>query len=81
MKLTRVRIKYGSYNLRNESGIIVARCDKTGTRRDNYPWDWQLADGFEFGSMKAGFGHEESLKVCIDKIEGRIEQFGLTGEE
>ena len=81
MKLTRKRIKYGSYNLEDENGVVIARADKTGTRRDNYPWDWQLADGFEFGSNKAGFGHEESLRACICMIQDRVAYYGLTGEE
>lgn len=81
MKLTRQRIKYGSYNLADESGVVIARADKTGTRRDNYPWDWQLADGFEFGSNKDPFGHEESLKACVQMIADRIKQYGITGEE
>lgn len=81
MKLTRKRIKHGSYNLEDETGVVIARCDKTGTRRDNYPWDWQLADGFEFGSNKDPFGHEESLKACVMLIRNRAEQYGLTNDE
>ena len=81
MKLTRKRIKYGSYNLEDETGVVIARADKTGTRRDNYPWDWQLVDGFEFGSNKDPFGHEESLKAAIQTIRDRVSQYGLTQED
>lgn len=78
MKLKRDRIGYGAYFLIDEEGTVIARADKTGTRRDNYPWSWYLWADLQFGDeTKNTFGTEESLKACISIIEGRIEQHGI----
>jgi len=77
-KLRRDKIKYGSYFLVDEDGTVIARADKTGTRRDNYPWDWYLWADMQFtDDARKPFGHCESLKACIDEVEGRLNQYGV----
>ena len=70
--LYRIAERYG--------GPTIATIVKTGTRRDNYPWEWYLHEGLRFKTDKSWVrnqGNAESLKVAVDIIEGRLERFGV----
>ena len=85
--MRRERITTGQYALLYEirpgSGVYrrVARAVKTGTRRDNYPWEWY----FDYGvSLKEKGAREQgtasSLYECCDYVESRIKTFGVEME-
>lgn len=78
--MKRVRLDTGSYKLMYEFSPgcfrAVARAAKTGTRRDNYPWEWYMDFGVELKQGK-GQGTTESLKVAMDVVESRINQYGV----
>lgn len=83
--MKRVRIKTGHYKLMYEfhPGCFraVATAVKTGTRRDNYPWEWY----FDYGvSLKEKGAREQgtasSLYEACDVVEGRIKTHGVEME-
>lgn len=78
------KIAPGLYHLKETyDGPIIATIVKTGTRRDNYPWEWYLGDGIRFKSDKdfvKGRGNTESLKVAVDIITTRYERYGVEME-
>lgn len=63
-------------------GPTIAKIVKTGARRDNYPWEWYLADGVRFKNAPSNRerGTTESLKVAVDLIEARIRRYGVEME-
>ena len=80
--MKRVRLDTGSYKLMYEFSPgcfrAVARAVKTGTRRDNYPWEWYLDYGVslkEKGAREQGTA--SSLYECCDVVEGRIKSYGV----
>jgi hypothetical protein len=81
MKLKRKKIGDRSYDLIDvATGKAVARASQTGEHgRDNYPWDWELADdisGFGDPGIRTT-GHTESLKNAVDFIETAATDCGL----
>lgn len=56
------------YEIRR-GGVLIGMVIKTGTHLDNYPWDWQVADGIEArpGYSKR-YGHAGLLSEAIDEL-------------
>lgn len=80
--LTRKKVGDQSYVLLDEKGREVATAVRTGTHLDYYPWDWALSDDLaaqlKVKSPKTkAQGVEESLRVCVETIAGRIAQYEL----
>lgn len=90
MKLKRRKIGDRTYELvDNKTGEVIAHASQTGEHgRDNYPWDWFLADGVEFAEkvrpngfrIKTG-GSAESLKNIVSNIQATADQCGLVRKE
>jgi hypothetical protein len=90
MKLKRKKIGDRSYLLVDtKTGEVIAHAAQTGEHgRDNYPWDWYLADGVEFAqqkypngaSIRTG-GAAEFLKDIVDNVESTANYYGLIIKE
>jgi hypothetical protein len=78
----KVKVAPGPYRIIDEKHRVIATVVKTGMRRDNYPWEFYLADGVHFKGAPAGKerGTTESLKVAVDLIEARIRRYGVEME-
>jgi hypothetical protein len=80
MKIRRKKIGDRSYNLVDAgTGEIIATAAQTGEHgRDNYPWEFSLANDMIFGKLDARTGHSvETLRDAVDIVETGATQFGL----
>lgn len=84
--MKRVKIERGHYKLMYEfhPGCFraVATAVKSGTRRDNYPWDWYFDYGVRLADARPrDRGTATNLREIYDVVESRIKQYGvLIGE-
>ena len=63
-------------------GPVLAHIVKTGTRRDNYPWEWYLHQGVRFGARGVREqGTTQTLGEAVDLVESRIHQYGVEMEK
>lgn len=69
-----------------DGGLIIAVIVKTGTRRDNYPWNWYLEPEYRFKEYTArdgklyrtrDYGTGDSLRACTNTVLSKIEQYGV----
>lgn len=73
-----------SYDLVDaKTGRLIADAVMTGERgRDDYPWNWSLAEGLEFADPGVRtLGTTDSLSAAVDIIETRIGQYGLATKD
>lgn len=82
-RLHRRKVTAGSYELHDDDGRLIARADRTGEPgRDNYPWEWTLADGLQWaGTLSRVGGTAETLTECMDTVGSRLKQYGVTTAE
>jgi len=83
--MKRVKVSAGLYHIVHQ-GSVIAEIAKTGTRRDNYPWNWYLEYGLQFKPYIArdgklhttrSYGTGDSLKACTNTIMSKVEQYGV----
>ena len=85
MKLKRRKVEASNYELVDEQGNLIAHVIRTGEYgRDDYPWDWYLADDVEFDVDKDSTGHRprsqgnsDNMRDAVDYIETCISQYGI----
>lgn len=80
--MRKVKLAPGQYEVVDEQGRGIARINKTGARRDNYPWEFYLKTGVTFKGAPASksYGTTESLKVAVDLVEARARRYGVEME-
>ena len=84
MKLKKLKTGPGRYLMLNKKNLVIAEIVKTGTRRDNYPWEWHLEVYVSFGEKDGKrprpHGTCQTLKECVDVVESRAKQYGVEME-
>ena len=84
MKLKKLKTGSGRYLMVNKKDLVIAEIIKTGTRRDNYPWEWHLETYANFkerkGKRPRPNGTCQTLKECVDVVESRARQYGVEME-
>jgi hypothetical protein len=73
-KLVRKKIGDRNYNIVTTDGKLVGNVVMTGEYgRDDYPWDWSLADGL-YDQMKAA-GAEKGVRTvgCVDAMRDAVD--------
>ena len=80
IKLKRKKIGDRSYQLVDaKTGEVIALAAQTGEHgRDNYPWEWHMADDKIFAKLSASTGQSaDALKTCVDYVESFANAHGI----